>query len=54
MRVLIPVGLGRTVLVSCDDDTVSPISLLSEDKESETSRKISFVLDVVSEIVTIL
>ena len=54
MRVLIPVGLGRAVLVSCDDDTVSPISLLSEDKESETSRKISFVLNVVSEIVTIL
>jgi hypothetical protein len=39
----------------CDDDTVSPIWLLSEDQKTESIiRKISFVLNILSELGGIL
>ena len=51
---LIPIGLGRTFIVACDDNTVGPRMFLSEDQKTETIGKISLVLKIVSEIVSIL
>ena len=43
------------VVVSCDDDTVSPILLLSEDKKTEiVVGEKSFVLNILSELGRIL
>ena len=47
---LIPVGFSRSVIVSCDDDTVSPILLLSEDQKTEAIGKILLVLNILSKI----